>query len=93
MAVVFFRWAPWEANSASPDLLAKFKGRRREKWGMGWVKHWWSSNGDGERTGEEKEGDRHPPHVRSPQLFSRGCACDDDSKSRVTVVHIKQNKV
>jgi len=28
--------------------------------------------GDGK--GTEEEEDRHPPNVRSPQLFSRGCA-------------------
>jgi len=26
----FFRWALWEAYSASPDLFAKFKWRRNE---------------------------------------------------------------
>jgi len=31
--------------------------------------------GDRERTEEEKEGD--PPHLRSLQLFSRGCAYDE----------------
>jgi len=30
--------------------------------------------GDGKGTEEEKEGDRHPLHARTPPLFSRGCA-------------------
>jgi len=28
----------------SPDFLAKFKRRRKEEWGMEWVKHEWSKN-------------------------------------------------
>jgi len=30
---VIFRWALWVADSASPDLLAKFKGRGKEVYG------------------------------------------------------------
>ena len=33
-----FRWALWEAYSASPDLHAKFKGRRKEQQGREWVR-------------------------------------------------------
>jgi len=41
----FCRWALWEAYSASQDLLAKFKWRRKEEYGREWVKHGWSNNG------------------------------------------------
>jgi len=34
--------------------------------GRTWVEH----NGDGELTEKEKEGDRHPPHVRSPNFLA-----------------------
>ena len=61
-----FRWAPLEAYSASPDL-AKFDGRRKEL-GKG-------VGGDGEGTEEENEGDRLPPHVRSPSTFQPCYVC------------------
>jgi len=66
-----FRLALWEA---SPDLLVKFKGRRKEEYGREWVKHAWveqqRETGKGWR---EKDEDR--PHVRDLlQLSSRGCA-------------------
>jgi len=32
------------------------------------------TEGGGEGTEEEEEGNQHPPQVRSLQLFSRGCA-------------------
>ena len=50
----FFRWVLWEAHSASPDLLANFKGRK-EEYGREWVEHKWSNNGRRERDGRRKE--------------------------------------
>jgi len=35
---IMIRWALWEAYSASPDLFAKFKERRKEEYGREWVK-------------------------------------------------------
>jgi len=59
-------------------------------WGREWVKHGWATTVDGEGTKEEKEGDRHPPHLRSPlQLFSSGCACgSQELKAEVPVAAV-----
>ena len=46
---------------------------------------------DGEGTKEEKEEDRHPPHLRPPlQLFSGGCACGcQELKAEVPVAAVR----
>jgi len=36
---VIIRYTLWEACSASPDLLAKFKGRRKEEYEREWEKY------------------------------------------------------
>ena len=50
--------------SASPDLLAKFRGGKERKVGKGMGETWVDRRRG--RDGGGKEGDQHPPHVRSP---------------------------
>jgi len=50
----FCNWLFFFAHSASPDLLANFKGRK-EEYGREWVEHKWSNNGRRERDGRRKE--------------------------------------
>jgi len=45
MLAVILSLALWVAYSVSPDLIAKFQGRRKDEWGREWVKHGWSNNG------------------------------------------------
>ena len=73
---VIFRCALWEAYSASPDLLAEFKGRRKEEYKEG---NGWNTGGairvDGKGTGVEKWRGIgiHTTRCSLP-LFSRGYA-------------------
>jgi len=56
----------WEAYSVSTKLIAEVKGEgKKSREGNGWNVGG-AITGDGEGTEEEKEGDRHPPNVRSP---------------------------
>ena len=71
---VVFSWALWEAYSVSPDLLAEFKGRSKQKYGRSWMRHGWAITRDVEGTEEKKERDRLSLTWCSLQLSSRGCA-------------------
>jgi len=50
----------WEAYRASPDLLAKFNGRRKEEQETEWVKHGWRNKGGKERRRKRKRIGIHP---------------------------------
>jgi len=60
---------------SSPDLLAEFKGRRKEELGREWVKQGWDNNRRRGRDGGGKGGICTHPTSGPLQLFSRGCAC------------------
>jgi len=64
-----FRWVLWEAYGACPDLIAKFKERRKEEEGREWVKHGWSTNGRRGRDGAGKGRGTAFTHMRSPPTF------------------------
>jgi len=60
---IIIRWAMWEED----QTLLRRKWNRSMKgngWNMGGA-----VTGDAEGMGEVKEGDRHPPHVRTPPTF------------------------
>ena len=66
----FFRCALCEAYSASADLLAEFKGRTKEEYRVGNGSNTGEATRvDGKGTEEEKKGDQHPSHARSPPTF------------------------
>jgi len=50
----------WEAYRASPDLLAKFNGRRKEEQETEWVKHGWRNKGGKEQRRKRKRIGIHP---------------------------------
>jgi len=52
---------PLGTVGSSPDLLAEFKGRRKEELGREWVKQGGTTTGDGEGTAEEKGGSAPTP--------------------------------
>jgi len=60
---VIFRWALREAYSASQTSSLNLRGEGKKS-GVGNMGG--AITGDGKGAEEEKEGNRHPPHVRSP---------------------------
>jgi len=78
MAVVFFAGHCVKLTVLPQTSLLNVYGRRKHESGRKWVKHGWSNNVLDEkarRRSKRKGIGKHPLHARSPQLFSRGCAC------------------